>query len=625
MQADLVPGDIVLIKGGDSVPADLRIIECSNLKVLEAMLTGESLPVGKISDTIPGGQSVALGDRKNLAFSATMVQGGQAKGVVISIGDSTEIGKIGSMVGEQESMKTNLTVQLEIFGRYVSALVIVIAAIAFCLAHLKAGESPGDAFKNCIAIAVAIIPEGLPAVVTISLALAMQILARQNAIVKQLPAIETLGSITVICSDKTGTLTKNEMTVQKIQTAAHQYHVQGVGYSPVGGAVAMEDGIIIHEEVRERLCRMFEGVVLCNDAGLQCAPSQSPGQPELYTIVGYPTEAALLTMGVKLGISDLRAFRESRPRRGAVPFASEHKFMCCVHDDGRAGEGLVLHVKGAADRILGLCKDQVAGDDLSRTEPVDAALWERSVATLSAQGLRCLAVAYAPWDPANVSADMSADILLGAAQPFLTLIGVVAILDPPRDEAIVACGVARTAGIRVKMITGDHPATAAAIAAQLGIIPAGTPKEDVVSFTGPELDRMSDAEMDSIVMKCDIFARASPENKIKIVKALQRVGQTCSMTGDGVNDAPALKAANIGVAMGITGECLSSLAFAGKLASLSPQPSKKTRSCICVGGNCAPLSPCQLSQGRLRIHATIRQVGQGIEAQAQHSTLSVVL
>ena len=217
-------------------------------------------------------------------------------------------------------MKTNLTVQLEIFGRYVSALVIVIAAITFCLAYLKAGEFAGDAFKSAISIAVAIIPEGLPAVVTISLALAMQALARQNAIVKQLPAIETLGSITVICSDKTGTLTKNEMTVQKIQTGAAQYHVQGVGYSPVGGAVAQADGRIVTEDLRARLCRMFEGIVLCNDAGLMHAPG--PGGQELYTIVGYPTEAAMLTLGVKLGVADLRTFRESRPRRGAVPFAS---------------------------------------------------------------------------------------------------------------------------------------------------------------------------------------------------------------------------------------------------------------------------------------------------------------
>jgi magnesium-transporting ATPase (P-type) len=539
-----------LIKAGDSVPADLRILECGNLKVLEAMLTGESHQISKISESISGGQNVALGDRKNLAFSATMVQFGTGKGVVVSIGDSTEIGKIGSMVGQQDSMKTNLTVQLEIFGQYFSGIVVIVAVTTFCLAYFKAKETAGDAFQSAMAVAVAIIPGGLPAVVTVSLALSMQFLAKQNAIMKQLAAVETLGSLTVICCDKTGTLTKNEMTVQKIQTSSAQYHVQGVGYSPVGGVIARADGGAIPEELKARLGRMFEGIVLCNDAGLQRSPG--PGQQELYTVLGYPTEAALLTLGIKLGIHDLQSFRDSRPRRGAVPFASEHKFMCCVHDDGAGG--LVLHVKGAPDRILARCKDQVAGDDLSSTEPLDPGVWEQSVATLSSQGLRCLAVAIAPWNSSDLSADMSADILLGAQRPFLTLVGIVAILDPPRDEAITACGVARTAGIRVKMITGDHPATAVAIAAQLGIVSPGSRTEDVLSLTGPELDRMGDEQLDAVVMKCDVFARASPENKIKIIKALQRVGQTCSMTGDGVNDAPALKAANIGVAMGITGD-----------------------------------------------------------------------
>jgi magnesium-transporting ATPase (P-type) len=445
-----VPGDIVLIKAGDSVPADLRILECSNLKVLEAMLTGESNPVGKTTNTIEGGKSVALGDRKCLAFSATMVQGGQAKGIVILTGDATEIGKIGSMVGRQESLKTNLTVQLEIFGRYISAFVVFIAVITFCLAYFHAEESFKDAFKSAVSIAVAIIPEGLPAVVTISLALAIQILSEQHAIVKQLPAVETLGSISVICSDKTGTLTKNEMTVQKVQTASAQYSVLGVGYSPEGGALVRPDGTTAPDELRERLCRMLEGAVLCNDAALNAAPG--PTRQTLYTAVGYPTEAALLTLGMKLGIPDLRAFRDARPRRGAVPFASEHKFMCCVHADGPlGGAALRMHVKGASDRILALCTDQVAGDDPPRTEPLDRGLWERSVAALSEQGLRCLALAVAPWDSAEAAADMGADVLLRAPRPFLTMVCLLAILDPPREEAIVACGVARTAGIQVRV------------------------------------------------------------------------------------------------------------------------------------------------------------------------------
>jgi magnesium-transporting ATPase (P-type) len=436
-------------------------MECSNLKVLEAMLTGESNPVGKTTSPIEGGKSVALGDRKCLAFSATMVQGGQGKGIVILTGDATEIGKIGSMVGKQESLKTNLTVQLEIFGRYISAFVVFIAAITFCLAYFHADESIKDAFKSAVSIAVAIIPEGLPAVVTISLALAIQILAEQHAIVKQLPAVETLGSITVICSDKTGTLTKNEMTVQKVQTAVAQYSVQGVGYSPVGGALVYPDKTTVPDELKARLCRMLEGAVLCNDAALNAAPG--PTQQTLYTAVGYPTEAALLTLGMKLGIPDLRAFQDSRPRRGAVPFASEHKFMCCVHADGPSdsdGAGLRMHVKGASDRVLAWCKDQVAGDDPFRAEPLDRGLWERSVAALSEQGLRCLALAVAPWDSARAgaAADIGADVLLRAPSPFLTMVCLVAILDPPREEAIVACAVARTAGIQVRLCESRLPA-----------------------------------------------------------------------------------------------------------------------------------------------------------------------
>ncbi len=459
-----MPGDVVLIKAGDSVPADLRILECSNLKVLESMLTGESNPVGKTANPIEGGTSVALGDRKCLAFSATMVQGGQGKGMVILTGDATEIGKIGSMVGKQESLKTNLTVQLEIFGRYISAFVIIIAVITFFLAFYHADESLKDSFKSAVSIAVAIIPEGLPAVVTISLALAIQILSEQHAIVKQLPAVETLGSITVICSDKTGTLTKNEMTVQKFQTAAAQYSVQGVGYSPVGGALLRPNGTTVPDELKARLCRMLEGAILCNDAALNAAPG--PTQQTLYTAVGYPTEAALLTLGMKLGIPDLRTFQDARPRRGAVPFASEHKFMCCVHADGPSDSaGLRMHVKGASDRVLAWCKDQVAGDDPSRTEPLNRGLWERSVAVLSEQGLRCLALAVAPWDSADAAEDMGADVLLKAQRPFLTMVCLVAILDPPREEAIAACGVARTAGIQVRVCPSrdgqtllfDHP------------------------------------------------------------------------------------------------------------------------------------------------------------------------
>eukprot|EP00285_Hemiselmis_virescens_P013221 CAMPEP_0173380530 /NCGR_PEP_ID=MMETSP1356-20130122/3202_1 /TAXON_ID=77927 ORGANISM="Hemiselmis virescens, Strain PCC157" /NCGR_SAMPLE_ID=MMETSP1356 /ASSEMBLY_ACC=CAM_ASM_000847 /LENGTH=1147 /DNA_ID=CAMNT_0014334157 /DNA_START=96 /DNA_END=3539 /DNA_ORIENTATION=+ len=540
---EVVPGDIVFIQSGDRVPADLRMIECSNLAILEAMLTGESNPINKHTDVVEAG--AALGDRKNLAFSATMVMQGQGKGIVVGTGDLTEIGKISSMVGGVDAMKTNLMVQLEIFGRWISCFVFVVGSITFVISFKDVGvgsDDIGDAFKSAVSVAVAIIPEGLPAVVTISLALAMQMLAKRNAIIRQLPAVETLGSVTVICSDKTGTLTKNEMTVQAIQTSEEQIDISGVGYAPEGEASV--GGKVVTKEKLGKLLTMFEGAVLCNDSGL--------GQNDKghWEPVGYPTEVALLTLGMKLGAMDWKALQQKNKRVGGVPFASEHKFMCCVHAHG---SDTFLHVKGAPDRLIPKCKDQVTNNTMGSTKPINEKYWQDEAARLSAKGLRVLAVCRSTFNKSDLRSDMDADIILKAKTPFLTMIGLVAILDPPRPEAIEGVRVATRAGIVVKMITGDHPATATAIAKMLGIIPPDAEDKDVKTFTGPQLDAMSDDEMDSIVLGCNVFARASPENKISIVKSLQRMKQVCSMTGDGVNDAPALKAANIGVAMGITG------------------------------------------------------------------------
>ena len=523
-----------------------------NCGILEAMLTGESNPITKQTDIVQA--QAALGDRKNMAFSATMVMQGQGKGIVVGTGDLAEIGKISAMVSNVDSMKTNLMVQLEMFGRWISLFVLVIAVVTFCIAYLVHDHELGDAFKSTVAIAVAIIPEGLPAVVTISLALAMQLLANANAIIRQLPAVETLGSVTVICSDKTGTLTKNEMTVQRLQTAVQQYSLTGVGYAPEGHLVD-EHQNKCSIPLRDRVCKMFEGGVLCNDSGIiQNLNHKNPNVPVAWEPVGYPTEVSLLTMGMKLGIEDVKTFKDMQPRKGSVPFASEHKFMCCVHATSTdAGAPLTIHVKGAPDRLIPRCKDQVINDDLSQTGPIDEQFWQDKAAQMSGLGLRCLAICRADFDPKDLSETMDADIVLKAPAPFLTMIGVVAILDPPRPEAIEGVGVAQTAGIVVKMITGDHPATATAIAKMLGIVDPKLAANAIRTYTGPELDAMDDDGLDSIVLECNVFARASPENKIRIVKSLQRRGQTCSMTGDGVNDAPALKAANIGVAMGITG------------------------------------------------------------------------
>jgi magnesium-transporting ATPase (P-type) len=310
-----------------------------------------------------------------------------------------------------------------------------------------------------------------------------------------------------------------------------------------------------HFSHSHRLLDMYQGIVLCNDADLLI--TAQPNNPNsTYKPIGYPTEAALCTLGLKMGITDLKSFKELKPRVAAVPFASEHKFMCTVNSDGpRGASPLIMHVKGAADRVLPFCANQIVNDDVHTHAPLTREFWDDQVSTLSAEGLRVLAVARASWDESSRVSEnnLDADVLLQAPAPFLTMVGLVAILDPPREEAILACAKAQHAGIQVKMITGDHPETAVAIAKKLGIVDASLPEDMLVKITGPQLDALTEAELDKFVMTCNVYARASPENKLQIVKSLKRIGQTASMTGDGVNDAPALKAANIGVAMGITG------------------------------------------------------------------------
>jgi len=603
-QADLAPGDVVLLQPGDRVPADLRLIAADRLQagpaaaraaqrgapfpaaycrvvpcgcvpcvaasvservarcaqIQESVLTGESVPVTKRVHLVP--EDTVLADRRNIAFTATMVMGGTGAGVVVGTGDYAEIGRIAEMVGETQSMRTNLVVQLEIFGRYISALVLLLAGGTFALAYFWLEHDLRDSFKTAVAVAVAIIPEGLPAVVTISLALAMQVLARANAIIRQLPAVETLGSVTVICSDKTGTLTRNEMTVQKVQTTGGRFDVGGVGYAP-DGALATEDGEPLGGAQVERLAALLEGAFVCNDANLvRVMLGRPPNLREQWVPVGYPTEVSLMTLAMKLGVTDFKALKARQPRVAAIPFASEQKFMATLHQDaageaggaGGAAEMLTLHVKGAPERLIRFCKEQAKADAPGETEPMDAAFWAAACAHLSSLGLRVLAIARARVPDERLLGEFSAETILRASDaPFLCMVGLVGILDPPRPEAVEACRVAAGAGIDVKMITGDHPDTAAAVARQLGIMSREALPGEPPVMTGAQLDAMSDGSLDAVVLKCSVFARASPENKLRIVRALQRRGQTCSMTGDGVNDAPALKAANIGVAMGVTG------------------------------------------------------------------------
>ena len=549
---ELVPGDVVLIKSGDKVPADLRLISATNLQVQEAMLTGESVPVSKdAAKVVPA--AAPLGDRRNMAYSATNVVSGQAEGIVVGTGDSAEIGQISRMVNTVETVQNNLVRQMDIFGRWLVVVVMGIMLLAFLLARFRAGESWRGALESAVSIAVAVIPEGLPAMVTVVLAIGVTVMARNNAIVRQLPAVETLGSVNVICSDKTGTLTKNEMTAVRIRTAATLFHVGGVGYAPEGditvaggGAAGDGPGAALTAGQLESLRALIEGGLLCNDSALSKGVDEATGKT-VYSPTGAPTEVALLTCGQKAGL-DLAALKAAKPRVASVPFESEHKFMASVHEESASGKR-VMFVKGASDRLLPLCKTQIVNDDLSKTAPLDAAFWHKAQSELASDGLRVLALCRAELGKNESVADLTAQTLQ-KRPPFLSIVCFFAILDPPRDEAIAAVKEAHRAGITVKMITGDHRDTALAIGKMLGIAEEGS-----ITLTGPEVDAMDAEALKKIAPECNIFARASPENKLRIVRALQDANprRIVSMTGDGVNDAPSLKAADVGVAMGITG------------------------------------------------------------------------
>uniref|UniRef100_A0A383V2S6 Cation-transporting P-type ATPase N-terminal domain-containing protein n=1 Tax=Tetradesmus obliquus TaxID=3088 RepID=A0A383V2S6_TETOB len=576
---ELVPGDIVLLKSGDKVPADLRLITCTNLQVQEAMLTGESVPVSKVLSPAPAAAS--LGDRKCMCYSATAVTSGQARAVVVATGDSAEIGQINKMVNTVDNVRNNLVHQLEILGRWLSVMVLIVGVITLLLAVYRGGNSFRLAFASAVSVAVAIIPEGLPAMVTVVLAIGTTVMAKNNAIIRQLPAVETLGSLDVICSDKTGTLTKNEMTVVSIRTAERLYTVSGVGYAPKGGfsiegktsrlaasgdvaadgadasaapAAAAANACSANE--LHALQALLEGATLCNDSVL--SKSNEDGK-ESYTPLGAPTEVALLTVCEKAGINQ-KQLKAAKPRVASVPFESEHKFMATVHEQGppiaaaasaaaaaAQQRKRIIFVKGAPDRLLPLCKSQVAGDDVSMpAAPLDLGFWQEQQAQLSSKGLRVLALCRAelPADEDLTGLNAATNLSRGR---FLSMVMLLAILDPPREEAVTAIKVAHRAGIQVKMITGDHALTALAIGGMLGIAGSGQ------VFTGPEIDRIDDGALRAIVLSCNVYARASPENKLRIVRALQELKKTVAMTGDGVNDAPALKAADVGVAMGITG------------------------------------------------------------------------
>ncbi len=521
--SELVPGDLVFVQSGDRVPADVRLLQQHELRVDEAMLTGESLPVAKQTNLVE--EQAQLGDRRNMLYSGTMVTSGQGQGVVAETGENTEIGRIGSLLEEVQTLSTPLTRQMHHFALLLTIVILGVAGVTALFGVLVRDYSIGEMFLAAVGLAVAAIPEGLPAIITIALAIGVQRMAGKHAIIRRLPAVETLGSVSTICSDKTGTLTRNEMTVQSVVLGGRELQVSGVGYDPHGGFVDGSSGA--SQVPDDRLVELCRAGLLCNDAALR----RSDGG---WRVEGDPMEGALVVLGVKAGLQ-AHEIGEAYPRVDIIPFESEHRFMATLHHD-HAGHHF-LYVKGAAEALFPHCILQ-RSDQGDR--PFDAAAWNRDIDTIAARGQRTLVVAAKALPPGKTELSFS-DI------DGLTLLGVVGITDPPRQEAIEAVAECRRAGIGVKMITGDHVGTALAIGKQIGI------GDGVGAVSGAGLSAMDDAELREAVRRVDVFARATPEHKLRLVQALQANGEVVAMTGDGVNDAPALKRADVGVAMGMKG------------------------------------------------------------------------
>ena len=528
--ADLVPGDIVLLQPGDRVPADLRLIHARLLQIDEAVLTGESQVAAK--EPGPVASQAPLAERRDMAYAGTLVLAGQGRGVVVATGETTEVGRIGALLREVQPLTTPLLRQMAVFGRRLSAAILAIAGATLWYGIWRFGHEPAGMFLAAVGLAVAAIPEGLPAILTITLAIGVQRMARRNAIVRRLPAVETLGAVSVICSDKTGTLTRNEMTVQAVATAEGDYEVGGVGYDAHGGFARA--GVSIEASSAPELLELARVGVLCNDAAVNTAGGTAPPLGDPPAPLGDPMEIALWFLAAKAGL-DPEGERAAHPRRDTIPFDARERLMATLHHD-RAGHAFVC-VKGAPERLLALCTTERAQ---GTGRPLDPRRWHARTGSLADAGLRVLALAFAPLDAERTTLHL-ADLEGG-----LTLLGLVGIVDPPRPEALAAVARCRRAGIRVKMITGDHAATAGAVARRFGI--AGN-----TVLTGPELDALDDAALDEAARRTDVFARAAPEHKLRLVQALQRTGAVVAMTGDGVNDAPALRRADVGIAMGRKG------------------------------------------------------------------------
>ena len=626
----VVPGDVVVLTLGDRIPADIRMLEVNNMASAEAALTGEAVPIEKSADAIVpkeglSPKQVPLGDRHNMCFSATLVAQGSGVGLVVATGDNTEIGTINSLVNKVEKKKTAVLEQIDIVSTYIAIMVGVVGLTTFLFDGLARHVAWLQALNTALVCAVAMIPEGLGAIVTVCYAWAVSKMSEENAIVRALPAVETLGSVTTICSDKTGTLTTNVMScVAFVTSNAHyknnphasaressnfiredeylaeradhlkfikagdlikkgpgasrhsrhkrkgendfQYTMNGEEVDKMGGNKTEDNstdsapaGKKIDSNdttpVRQGLSPETSYFRQALATGVLCSKCTLGKDGTREGEIGNPTELSILRATYWAGV-DVNNMKEACPIVAEVPFSSEYKFMATVHESNPENDGpgledkLIIHVKGAPDRMVGLCDKQAKAGLLSETEPIDKEYWLETIAVLSSHGLRVLALLRGTLDKGSVTeGENLKPEFIRDREPWLTLVGLCAIMDPPRPECIDAIEEAHRAGIRVTMITGDHRDTALAIGANLGLVDA----EHTSAITGPELDSMNDEEMKAAVMKYNVFARASPENKIRIVKALQAQGEVCSMTGDGVNDAPALKAADMGVAMGKEG------------------------------------------------------------------------
>ncbi|MFO2728537.1 HAD-IC family P-type ATPase [Legionella pneumophila serogroup 1] len=522
---ELVPGDIVLLEAGDKVPADVRLIKSHGLTIQEAILTGESIPVEKHIHSVP--RNAVLGDRTCMAFSGTLVTNGQGKGIVVATGSSTQIGHISGLLSKVESLTTPLVLQMGLFAKWLTLFILLIAALLLAYGYFVQHHPFVELFMVVVGLSVAAIPEGLPAVLSITLAIGVQAMARRHTIVRRLPAIETLGAVSVICTDKTGTLTLNEMTVSSVITSSHLFTLDSTGYEPVG-ALMLNEQIIDHNE-HPVLKKLAHAAILCNDAMLR----EHEG---CWSVDGDPMEGALLTFAGKTGLV-LKEENESWRRTDIIPFDAKHRFMATLHHD-HFNHAMVM-VKGAPEQILGMC--QVQQTDWGGTEPLNESYWKEQMEMIAASGQRILAFAVRKIKPEHIVLEF-ADV-----EGNLTLLGMVGLIDPPRPEAIAAVAECHTAGIQVKMITGDHASTAVAIGRQIGL------KNLDKVLTDIDLDNMDDAVLRNAVLLTDIFARTSPEHKLRLVMALQSHGMTVAMTGDGVNDAPALKRADAGIAMGRKG------------------------------------------------------------------------